>query len=1268
MALDKAGDLYVGDTDNNRVDKFDPSGRFVEAWGWGVVNGAEELQKCTTSCQQGNFGSGAGQLNQPLGVAVDSSSGDVYVVDNGRHRVQKFTSNGEFVLMFGGHVNKKTNGDVCTKVEATQCQEGTEGVAAGEFAEWPFGYSFIAVGPGGSVYVGDLARVQVFDSSGNRKESISLAGLSLTGTVTALAVDASGDVFVKIGGNPASEVAGVREFGPPPGRFENPMPFDLGSESVEDLTVDGSGNVFVGDSAGGFHVLKYSAAGEQLDSFGSNTVLGQRGSRGMTFSEALPGEPKLYASDSEVEDSSVVVLPVPPLGPSIDGESATPGPKVSVTLAALINPQTEQHTTSLIFQYVTEAEFKKQVGGKTCEWACATSTPPFTLLHLEFNDQSVSAEVTGLLTSTVYRYRVLASNECEPGKTCTATGTGQSFETLSFAQLDAVYSTDVGATSATFDAQINPLGTSTEYRLEYGASTSYGTMVGGNVGEGVSDVLAAVHRQGLQPGTTYHYRFSVHNALGGTIEGVDHTLTTQPVSASELALTDGRAWELVSPADKKGGVIQPFREDTQASRSGGAITYPVLGAVMGEGVVGNNTISFKQVLSKRGSEGWQHQPANPEGSGGSQDISLPRSEPRAGEPIEVFSGGAYRWFTQDLGRAEAFSGPDTTLSPETLAGTEYLRDDTNGSWTALLTPTNTPPGTKLLSGVGKLESEMRSLDRTPDLSHVILGSPLKLTAEAIPAGYPISYAYGNLYEWSAGQLALVDILPGKPGVPLHEELSAELAGSGTAEAGTVQRAVSDDGRWVAWTRGNPYIPAGIQFAKYKGLYVRDMVGERTVQVGGPHALYQTMSSDGSHVFFLEDGELYVLDPATGVQRNLTVGHGAGEASAGVQELISDVSEDGSYVYFVAQAILANGGVSGEDNLYLSHEENGGWSIRYIATLSNEDEKTWSGRTGFGIPALDRLSSRVSPGGRYFAFMSQRSLTGYDNIDANSGRPDEEVFLYDARSGHLVCASCNPTGARPVGVEDKGLVADTGIWGSHWLAGGLPGWQVNIDGAYQPRYLSDSGRLFFNSPDALVPQDTNGLEDVYEYEPIRNAETAASDGCSTASPTFSERSGGCVNLISSGTSSAESAFLDASETGDDVFFITSARLTPADVDTSYDVYDAHVCSASSPCFSIPASTPACSSGDSCKAASSPQPEIFGPGASETFSGAGNVSGSPSQPVVGPRALTRAQKLARALRACHKTRDKRKRASCERNAHKLYGARQARNTNAIKRSGK
>ena len=55
------------------------------------------------------------------------------------------------------------------------------------------------------------------------------------------------------------------------------------------------------------------------------------------------------------------------------------------------------------------------------------------------------------------------------------------------------------------------------------------------------------------------------------------------------------------------------------------------------------------------------------------------------------------------------------------------------------------------------------------------------------------------------------------------------------------------------------------------------------------------------------------------------------------------------------------------------------------------------------------------------------------------------------------------------------------------------------------------------------------------------------------------SGGCTGLISSGTSDRESAFLDASQNGDDVFFLTAAQLVAPDTDQSIDIYDAHVCS-------------------------------------------------------------------------------------------------------------
>jgi hypothetical protein len=214
-----------------------------------------------------------------------------------------------------------------------------------------------------------------------------------------------------------------------------------------------------------------------------------------------------------------------------------------------------------------------------------------------------------------------------------------------------------------------------------------------------------------------------------------------------------------------------------------------------------------------------------------------------------------------------------------------------------------------------------------------------------------------------------------------------------------------------------------------------------------------------------------------------------------------------------------------------------------------------------------------------------------------------------------------------------LVDEPSVWSERWLAGSLPVWpRVNlVHGLYQPRNLDDNGRLFFDSAPGLVPQDSNGKEDVYEYEPegagpesARCAPSVGVQGREAYRParTFEaggargEEGAGCVGLISSGASGEESAFMDASavgpggEEGEDVFFMTSAQLAPSDLDNARDVYDAHQCSSAQPCapeaLDVP---PACTGTESCRSAPAPQPEVYGPPASATFNGPGNISPPP-----------------------------------------------------------
>ena len=127
----------------------------------------------------------------------------------------------------------------------------------------------------------------------------------------------------------------------------------------------------------------------------------------------------------------------------------------------------------------------------------------------------------------------------------------------------------------------------------------------------------------------------------------------------------------------------------------------------------------------------------------------------------------------------------------------------------------------------------------------------------------------------------------------------------------------------------------------------------------------------------------------------------------------------------------------------------------------------------------------------------------------------------------------------------------------------------------PRSLdADGSRLFFTAGGPLVARDTNGKSDVYEYEDGR------------------------PYLITTGTSTADSQFLDAGTNGNDVFFTTEQPLVPSDIDGTRDVYDARVDGGFSE-----APPPAPCAGDACRPPlSGVQPEQS-PG-SFVFSGPGN----------------------------------------------------------------
>ncbi len=847
---------------------------------------------------------------------------------------------------------------------------------------------------------------------------------------------------------------------------------------------------------------------------------------------------------------------------------------------------------------------------------------------------------------------------------------------------------DLTATSATLHAGIDPTGTDTSYYFELCQDSSCREVPappGVAIGAGEAMVPVSQPLSGLAAGTIYTYR--VIATFGGgasTVLGAPQTFTTRTEGAG-VQLPDGRAWEMVSSPGKSGAGLESIPGEggmIRSSEDGSALTYISLAPDEPE-PDGNRVPTFVQVLAKRG----------PNGEGvaqwSSKDVTLPGEN--ASGAITGNGKQEYRAFSADLGLSIVeplglSRQAEPRLSPEDTERTIYTRktDDCGSPPSACYTPIvnagNVAPGTKFGGNEGTKKG-VEFLNATPDLSHVVFFFGFgPLTAEpARPEGT-------NLYEWANGQLHLVNVLP-------------EGASEGAPELGgnhVYRNAISGDGNRVIFTVGDH-------------LYVRNMLAGETKQVDVPQfegsttaqAVYQTASSDGSKIFFTDEArltanssasnlipkasDLYEFDTETGKVTDLSVDpsfKASGEHAA-VQGLLPGVSADGSAAYFVANGVLtkvsnsrgetaqpghcvariqAENAASGAScNLYVKHGSSESEAPTFVGRLSQEDIPDWDNSNG----NLEWVTSKVSASGRYFAFMSSRSLTGYDNRDTNPAAHearDEEVFLYDDQAGGgaaLTCVSCNPDGSRPSGTfdggegsteEGLGLLVDRKLtWEGRWLAGALPGWTgtTRDTAIYQSRYLNDSGRLFFNSLEALAQADTNGKFDVYEHEP----EGLGSCGSE----------GGCNALISSGSSTHESAFLDASTNGDDVFFLTAATLVTSDHDKNFDVYDARVCGSSGCVVPPETTTTSCGSIDECRP-SSPSIPLFPAPAGTTTPSGGNLTGqggvlptkSSETPKPAAKKLTRKQQLAKAIKACHKLKKKKKRQSCEKQARKKYGA--------------
>lgn len=652
-----------------------------------------------------------------------------------------------------------------------------------------------------------------------------------------------------------------------------------------------------------------------------------------------------------------------------------------------------------------------------------------------------------------------------------------------------------------------------------------------------------------------------------------------------VPLPDGRAWEMVSPLAKNGGdVVGSGRYSgggiDQVAASGEAITY-----IAESSFADPAGASASQYLSTRNdAKGWSTQNITTPGIAGTiglSDASVP-----------------YRAFSSDISLGLMLNGipieetatvENPPLVPNAPAGYQnfYLLSTSDNSLRALLTfkPPLSPSLPPFPPPQPAQEFYMTFEGASPDFRHIVVASDSVLATGALRNRFR-----PDLYEWADGVWEAVNVMKGSAaGETTPEATLGSNEGSGS-------HMVSDNGARVFWSDAVREAP---------GLFVRED-GTNTVQLDEPESglvlpeekrdtVFQTASSDGSLAFFTSHApltsnantgppchlchragnDLYEFDVSTRTLRDLTPDSSPADPNGAEVQGVLGASADGSYVYFVAASALAGPNAEGRspssrDNLYMWHEAAGGLSITFVASLSGGDENGWS-------PYVRLRTARVTQRGNAVAFMSSAKLTAYDNRDSVTGNPDEEVYLYNATSERLTCASCNPSGARPLGPSSIPA-------GAQYEFRQLSGAQ------YEPRALSEDGtRLFFNSSDALVPRDTNGAQDVYEWE------------------------NGHVYLLSGGTGEEGSEFVDASANGDDAFILSREQLVPGDTDQLVDMYDVRAPHEPGEEVAFPESPPPppCE-GESCKPGASLQ-LLFAPGGSAIFKGAGNIPPPAPMPV-------------------------------------------------------
>jgi len=449
--------------------------------------------------------------------------------------------------------------------------------------------------------------------------------------------------------------------------------------------------------------------------------------------------------------------------------------------------------------------------------------------------------------------------------------------------------------------------------------------------------------------------------------------------------------------------------------------------------------------------------------------------------------------------------------------------------------------------------------------------------------------------------------------------AASVDNLGQVQAPACPNSISGDGRVIVYTFSN------CENAFGRGQVWARVASSASVLVSGSEctrtsgdpggacnavapAEYAGAATDGSRVFFTtaqqlvngdtdQSSDLYECEIPPGAPAPVgtanpcaSLSEVSGSVSGANVQNVVNVSADGSRVYFVAQGVLASN-LGTNDATAVAGDNN--------LYVWEKDAAHPAGQTTF-VAKLESgigFHPQTNTDGRYLVFETASRLLASDTDEA----PD--VYRYDAQTGVLLRLSTDTDGS----------------------GGNEPGVEARLARAalYRPHssMTDDGSTVVFESSEALSPADTDGVTDAYEWHD------------------------GQVSLISNG--GGEEPRITSS--GQDIFFFTTQPLTAGDSGLELDIYDARVGGG----FPVSASAPC--SGEACQGSMALQPLPPGTSASAAFNGPGSLSTAetpPASPKPKPKPLSRAQKLAKALKACKSKHNKKQRTACEKKARNTY----------------